>query len=302
MSASTAYDQPSSWRRWHVPGSPTVKRRRLSAELIQLRERAGLTHDEVCRRLEWSRGRLTHMEQNKWTRPDIGNIRLLLDLYSVSDANIREAILNLARQSRERGWWQSYRDVFRGSLPGFEAEASQMRMYEIALIPGLLQTEAYATAIFRAGYGLQAGEAAVPRRVQGRMARQAILTRDDPPRLWAVIDEAALVKPVGGTQVMREQLEHLVEMARRPNITIQVLPTMVGAHAAMACGFVILDFPGDLDPSIVYLETFTDSLFLERPDEVQTYALLHNRGVSVALTADESIAYVTALTARLPQE
>lgn len=285
-----------------MTGSPTVKRRRLSAELIRLREQAGMTHDDVCKHLEWSRGRLTHMEQNRWTRPDIGNIRLLLDLYGVTDGHVREAMLNLARQSRERGWWQNYKDVFRGSLPGFEADATQLRTYEIAFVPGLLQTRGYAMAIFRAGQVLDDGEAAVIRRVEGRLARQGILIRENPPQLWAVIDEAALLKLVGGVDVMVDQLRYIVEMAKHPNITIQVLPNSAGAHAAMACGFVILDFAGDLDPSLVYLETPTDSLFLERPEEVQAYTLIHNRVLAAALTAEESVPYIEALIARLPQE
>ncbi|WP_433367906.1 helix-turn-helix domain-containing protein [Streptosporangium sp. CA-115845] len=281
-------------------GSPTVKRRRLSAELIRLREQAGLTHDEVAKRLEWSRGRLTHMEQNKWVLPDIGNVRMLLDLYGVVDAAVREAILDLARQSRERGWWAKYKDVFGGSLPGFEAEATQIRTVELVTIPGLLQTAAYATAVFQAGQVLD--QAAVRRRVEARLARQAILTRDNPPQLWAVIDEAALRKMVGGPLVMAEQLAHLVNMAIQPNITVQVLPDSIGAHAAMGSGFVVLDFMGDLDPSIVYLETPTDNLFLERAEEVQAYTLMFNRVVAAALTVEQSVRHVTALVDQLKQE
>ncbi|WP_440068798.1 helix-turn-helix domain-containing protein [Streptosporangium sp. OZ121] len=283
-----------------MTGSPTIKRRRLSAELIRLREQAGLTHDEVARRLEWSRGRLTHMEQNKWVLPDIGNVRLLLDLYNVVDPAVREAILDLARQSRERGWWAKYKDVFGGSLPGFEAEATQIRTIELVTIPGLLQTADYATAIFQAGQVLD--QTAVQRRVEARLARQAILSRDNPPQIWAVIDEAALRKMVGGPKVMAEQLGHLAHMAMRPNIAVQVLPDSIGAHAAMGSGFVILDFAGDLDPSIVYLETPTDNLFLERPEEIQAYTLTFNRVVAAALTVEESVRYVAALADRLQQE
>ncbi|MGJ6963443.1 helix-turn-helix domain-containing protein [Streptosporangium sp. G11] len=283
-----------------MTGSPTVKRRRLSAELIRLREQAGLTHDEVARRLEWSRGRLTHMEQNKWVLPDIGNIRLLLDLYNVVDPAMHEAILDLARQSRERGWWAKYKDVFGGSLPGFEAEATQIRTIELVTIPGLLQTADYATAIFQAGQVLD--QTAVQRRVEARLARQAILNRDNPPQIWAVIDEAALRKMVGGPKVMAEQLGHLADMAMRSNIAVQVLPDSIGAHAAMGSGFVILDFMGDLDPSIVYLETPTDNLFLERPEEIQAYTLTFNRVVAAALTVEESVRYVAALADQLQQE
>lgn len=283
-----------------MTGSPTVKRRRLSAELIRLREQAGLTHDEVAKRLEWSRGRLTHMEQNKWVLPDIGNIRLLLEVYGVTDSAVREAILDLARQSRERGWWSKYKDVFGGSLPGFEAEATQIRTVELVTIPGLLQTVGYATAIFQAGQVLD--QAAVQRRVEARLARQAILDRTNPPQIWAVIDEAALRKMVGGPTVMAGQLSHLVDVATRPNIAVQVLLDSTGAHAAMGSGFVVLDFAGELDPSIVYLETPTDNLFLERPEEVQAYTLTFNRVVAAALTVEESVRYVASLVDRLQQE
>lgn len=283
-----------------MTGSPTVKRRRLSAELIRLREQAGLTHDEVAKRLEWSRGRLTHMEQNKWVLPDIGNIRLLLEVYGVTDAAVREAILDLARQSRERGWWSKYKDVFGGSLPGFEAEATQIRTVELVTIPGLLQTADYATAIFQAGQVLD--QTAVQRRVEARLARQAILDRATPPQIWAVIDEASLRKMVGGPAVMAGQLSHLADMATRSNIAVQVLLDSTGAHAAMGSGFVILDFAGELDPSIVYLETPTDNLFLERPEEVQAYTLTFNRVVAAALTVEESVRYVASMVDRLQQE
>ncbi|MEV6982649.1 helix-turn-helix transcriptional regulator [Sphaerisporangium sp. NPDC051017] len=282
-----------------MTGSPTIKRRRLSAELIRLREEAGLTVDEVGKRLEWSRGRLTHMETNKWVRPDTTNIRALLDLYGVTDRDVREAILDLARQSREKGWWAQYRDVFSGSLPGFEAEASQIRTYEALTVPGLLQTPGYAEAIFRGGQVLVDDETAIGRKVQARLARQRLLVRHNPPQLWAVLDEAALRKVVGGEEIMREQLLHLVETAKRSSVTIQVLPDSIGAHAAMHGSFVILDFPGDLDPSVVYLETATDNLFLERPSELQAYTLIYNRVVAAALTVEDSVAYVASLADQL---
>ncbi|MFC7382408.1 helix-turn-helix domain-containing protein [Sphaerisporangium rhizosphaerae] len=279
-----------------IPGSPTVRRRRLSAELVRMREQAGMTVEEVTKSLEWSRGRLSHMEQNRWTRPDLGNIRALLNLYGVTDPEVCEAILNLARQSREKGWWAQYKDIFGGSLPGFEAEATQIRSFELALVPGLLQTPDYAKAIFHAGQVLD--EAAVQRRVEARCARQGILDRQAPPQFWAVIDEAALRKSVGGEDVMARQLEHLVLMAKRPNITIQILPDSVGAHAALQGAFVILDFSSALDPSLVYLETATESLWLEKVEQVQAYTLIYNRIVAAAMTAEESLRHMTTLSDR----
>ncbi|MER7126703.1 helix-turn-helix domain-containing protein [Micrococcus luteus] len=280
-----------------MSGSPTVQRRRLSAELIRLRQAAGLSQEEASERLEWSRGRLHHMETNKWRRPDLGNIRSLLDIYGVTDEQVREAILDLARRSREKGWWAKYSDVFRGSLPGFEADATHIRAYDGMLINGLLQTADYAAAVFRGGQVI--GDEAVKRRVEARLARQEILRRPDPPNLWAVIDEAALRKLVGGPEVMAEQLRHVVEMAAQPNITMQVVPDAAGAHAATAGSFILMDFAADLDLSVVYLETATDSLYLEKPEELQEYTLIFTRVVASAMTPEESIRHVASLVDQL---
>lgn len=278
-------------------GSPTVKLRRLSAELIRLRKAAGLTVEEVTNRLGWSKGRLTKWETNQWTRPDLVLIRALLDLYGVTDETVREAILDLARRSREKGWWAKYSDVFRGSLPGFEADATQIRTYEALYIPGLLQTPDYAAAVFRAGQVLD--EAAVKRRVEVRIVRQDVLKREKPPEFYALIDEAALRKMVGGAAVMAEQLRHLIEVAAAPHITIQILPDAIGAHAAMPGPFTILDFGSDLDPSVVYLETATDSLHLEKPEELQAYSLIFNRAVASSLPPEESVKYLATLVDQL---
>ncbi|MET8334324.1 helix-turn-helix domain-containing protein [Streptosporangium canum] len=278
-------------------GSPTVKLRRLSAELIRLRKAAGLTVEEVTTRLGWSKGRLTKWETNQWTRPDQTLIRALLDLYGVTDDAVREAILDLARRSREKGWWAKYSDVFRGSLPGFEADATQIRTYEALYIPGLLQTPGYAAAVFRAGQVLD--EIAVKRRVEVRIVRQDVLKREKPPQFYALIDEAALRKMVGGPAVMAEQLRHLIEVAAAPHITIQILADAIGAHAAMPGPFTILDFGSDLDPSVVYLETATDSLHLEKPEELQAYSLIFNRAVASSLPPEESVRYLATLVDQL---
>ncbi|MGW2143422.1 DUF5753 domain-containing protein [Nonomuraea bangladeshensis] len=153
------------------------------------------------------------MEANKWTRPDLGNIRALLDLYSVSDQAQRESILALARQSREKGWWAKYQEIWRGSLPGFEAEASMISMYENLRVPGLFQAADYATAIFKGSQVLDDDQ--IHRRVEARLARQGVLHGETPPTLWTVIDEAALAKAVGGPSVMRNQLQHIVEVRAR---------------------------------------------------------------------------------------
>ncbi|MBB2909345.1 transcriptional regulator with XRE-family HTH domain [Streptosporangium becharense] len=280
-----------------MTGSPTVKLRRLSAELIRLRKKAGLTVEEVTTRLGWSKGRLTKWETNQWTRPDLVLIRALLDLYGVTDNAVREAILDLARQSREKGWWAKYTDVFRGDLPGFEADATQIRTYEALYVPGLLQTSGYAAAVFRAGQVLD--EVSVKCRVEVRMVRQDVLKREKPPEFYALIDEAALRKMVGGPEVMAEQLRHLIEVAAEPHITIQILPDAIGAHAAMPGPFTILDFGTALDPSVVYLETATDSLHLEKPEELQAYNRIFTQAVAFSQTPEESVRYLATLVDQL---
>ncbi|MGC5010423.1 helix-turn-helix domain-containing protein [Streptosporangium sp. DT93] len=277
--------------------SPTVRRRRLSAELIRLREQAGLSVEEAGRRLEWSRGRLNKMEANKWTRPDLGNIRALLDLYAVTDPVQHEAILTLARQSREKGWWSNYQDIWRGSLAGFEAEASLINTYEDLRVPGLLQTKDYAAAMFKGGQVME--DTQISRRVEARLTRQTILHDKTCPALWAVIDEAALTKTVGGPSVMRQQLRHIIEMSARPNIHVQVLPDSAGAHAAMDGAFTILNFQDQDDPSIVYIETATSDLYLETHEELQRYKLIFDLIRSSALSPSSSVARMAELIDQL---
>ncbi|GAA3790655.1 helix-turn-helix transcriptional regulator [Sphaerisporangium flaviroseum] len=272
--------------------SPTVKRRQLSATLRQLRDECGLTSTEAAKRLEWAPSKLTRIERNEWKLPNVHDIRLLLDLYGVADQQQREALLVLARESRQRGWWADYKDVFRSNLPAFEAGASVIRTYETVLIPGLLQTPEYTAAVFRGGQVLDS--AIIDRYVEARRARQQLLSREHPPSFLALIDEAALLKVVGGPKVMQDQLRHLIEMASRPNVTIQVIPNSIGAHSALTGGpFVILDFSGE--PSLVYMATATDSLWLERPEEYQRYNLIFTHVSASALSPEDSTQHIAAM-------
>ncbi|MDT0305047.1 helix-turn-helix domain-containing protein [Streptomonospora wellingtoniae] len=249
--------------------SPTVRRRRLSAELKRLREESGFTAEQVGDRLGWSRGRLTNMELNKWKRTDPVIVRALADLYGASE-EVREGLVTLARQSREKGWWARYGDVLTGAYVGFEAEASVISTYQSMVIPGLLQTREYASASDRAVHTQDA--AATERAADARMERQEILDREDAPRLWAVIDESVLLRPAGGRDVMRAQIEKLIQVSEEVNtIKVQVLPLEVGLHPGTAGSFTLLDFPNPADPSIVYIENRTDGLYLEESPEVETY-------------------------------
>ncbi|QVJ02009.1 helix-turn-helix domain-containing protein [Nocardiopsis eucommiae] len=271
--------------------SPTVRRRRLSAVLRQLRRAKGATLEAVTADLEWSRGRLAHMEGNKWVRPDLGNVRQLLDYYEVTDTKTREATLDLARQSRERGWWtKQYKDAFEsGSLVGFESEASVVSTWQPVVVPGLLQTEKYAAASARAALARPAAE--VDRIVEARMARQEVLVGDQPPTVWAVIDESVLHRLPREGGVARGQLAHLLGLAENPDnhVTIQVLPFRAGLHPGISGPFVLLDFQDELDAPLVFLESRTEGLFLEEPPEVNEYRLVFDHLQVTALSQAESL-------------
>lgn len=276
-----------------------VQLRRLSQELLRLRKAAGLTQEEVQAAMEWSKGRLTYMEQGKWKRADIGTVSRLLDLYGVKEEE-KERLLNLARKSRAKGWWVDYRDVFPAAFPSFEDAATMIRAYEAQLVPGLLQTPEYAEAVIRGGRYRFADQQAVQRRVEARMERKRILGREQPPDLWFVIDEAALQRMVGGPEIMRNQIRYLVEMAARSPITIQVLPNSAGAHPAMSGGsFVLLDFAKTQDPPLVYIEQATSSVFVDQLEDVQAYTLIFTRIASLALSPDDSVSLMMALRERI---
>lgn len=277
--------------------SPTIRRRRLSKALLRFRREAGLRADEVARRLGWQASKVTRIERNEWKRPSVKDVLDLLDLYGVTDPAVREAMARLASEARERGWWEAYRDVLGGALPEFEAEAARLHIFEALLVPGLLQTAAYAAAVFRGGQAVS--PELIDRRVQARLARQLILEREDPPALWVIIDEAALRKHVGGPAVMREQLEHLAAMATRPNIDIQVVPDTFGAHASMSGQFWILEFESPDDPALVYVETASGDLFVEDPHLVERYMLRFNHVRGAALSSDLSLEYIADLVKRL---
>ncbi|WP_285729432.1 helix-turn-helix transcriptional regulator [Nocardiopsis sp. ATB16-24] len=249
--------------------SPTIRRRRLSAELRRLREASKLTAEQVGDKLGWSRGRLTNMELNKWKRPDPVIVRALANLYQ-APPDVTEGLVLLAKQSREKGWWSRYGDVFTDAYVGFEAEASAVSTYQSMVVHGLLQTPEYAAASTRIGRSRSAET--IDRVVQARLARQEILDQEDPPKLWCVLDESVLLRPAGSKQVMRDQITKLIRLIETADhIKIQVLPLEVGLHPGIAGSFTILDFANPLDPSIAYIETRTDGLYLEDDEEVQVH-------------------------------
>lgn len=274
------------------PHSPTLRRRRLSAELKRARSEANLTTTKVVKSLKWAAGKLSKIETAETQTIKANDLDKLLDLYQVTDPGRREALHALARDAKLRGWWSKYREVFGPqSLPDFEAEACAIRTFEGLVIPGLLQTPDYARAVIQGGRYTSAGE--IERRVKARMERRDILTRFKPASLRAVVDEAALHRMVGSSEVMSDQLRHLLHMAELPNVDFQVLPFSAGAHAALTVPFSILDFPDPLDAPIVFVDTASGGLFLEESDEVEAHSVTFGDVQGSATSAAQSARVIT---------
>ncbi|MFI9585441.1 helix-turn-helix domain-containing protein [Streptomyces sp. NPDC052236] len=273
--------------------SPTVWRRWLAFELARLRKEAALDQKDVAKALRCTVGKVSYYETAE--RPvvvrDLDEV--LLPLYNVPQERW-PLYLRAAADSRKKGWWESYGE---DPLPswfslfvGLEQGASQIRAYESEAMPGLLQTKAYTDAITRRGTAEQL-DAHVDRRVELRMTRQSVLSREGGPlRLWTVLSEAVLRRMVGSPAVMREQLVHLTEMAHSPKITVQVMPFTRGAHPGMAAGpFQILGFPWPTDPGVVYVQHQAGATYLEAADEIQAHTVAFEHLVALALSPDESI-------------
>lgn len=275
--------------------SPTVRRRRLARELRQLREAAGFkTADEVTKRLEWAAGKVNRLEKALAVQPRVADIRLLLDTYGVTDEATREALFTLTREARQRGWWTAY-GALTDNYVEFEAAAKKISTYELAVVPGLLQTPAYATALQR-GW-LMRDEKEIERLVKLRMERQQILTDDDPPQLWAVIDEAAIMRSFGSPEAKAKQLQRLIETERLEHVTVQVLPMNVAPHPGLSGSFVILDYEDD--PSLVYREARPGSTYMEGAAEVEERRTVFQHLSATALGPDESIAHLRRLADHL---
>src|SRR5215469_1247580 len=243
--------------------SPAVRRRRLALELRRLREAARLTCEEVADHLECSASKISRMETGR-VSVSPRDVRDMLDLYRVPQEQ-REGLVQLARDSRQKGWWHAYSDAMQphfATYVGLESAASEIRIYEVSVIPGLLQTEEYARAVVRAAM-MNSPHEDIERRVALAMARQPALTRADPLKIWTVLDEAALRRCVGGPRVMRPQLEHLLVQAAMPNVQLQVIPFAAGAHPGMGRPFVILVFSDLIDTDVVYLEDLASALWVE---------------------------------------
>ncbi len=270
MSAGTQEEPPNS--------GPTVLRILLGAQLRRLREGKGISREDAGYEIRASGSKISRMELGRvsFKERDVAD---LLSMYGVTNDAEREALLGLARQANNPGWWHHYGDIlppwFQSYL-GLEAAASLIRTYEIQFVPGLLQTPEYARAVILLGHaGATPDE--IDRRVELRRQRQQILDRIEPPQLWAVIDEAVLRRPIGGPEVMRAQIEALIEAAKKPNVRLQIIPFHAGGHAAAGGPFAILRFPEPELPDVVYVEQLTSAIYLEKRDDVDHYAIAMER-------------------------
>ena len=273
-----------------VRPSPTVRRRRLRYELRRLREERGLTIEQVQ---ELSGGDLKAPTMSRWetgersVRPT--DLRLLLDIYEMQGEQ-RETLLTLAREAKERGWWQPYISAIPEWFQvyvGLETEAARIQEYAAELVPGLLQIADYYRTFLQTAPAAGSGDE-IERKITVRLARQERLTGDDPPEYWAVLNEAAIRRVVGGPKAMREQLHHIAEMADLPSMNVQVLPFSAGVHPAMEGAFSVLGFPEPTDPDVVYLENQVGSLYLEEESEIDRYARMLSHLVAKALAPEES--------------
>jgi transcriptional regulator with XRE-family HTH domain len=279
--------------------SPTVRRRRLASELRRLRDRAELTIDEVGEKLECSASKISRIETGH-----VGvtprDVRDMLELYGVESDELEE-LVQLSREARKKGWWHNYSEVFTGAFVGLEAEAATLRAYQALLVPGLLQTADYTREVTRASRP-DIPPAELDRRVAGRQARQQLLFDTDPPQYWAVVDEAVLSRPVGGPSAMVAQLGQLIELASLPHVTLQVIPFGAGAHAGMEGAFLILGFPEQADPDVVYVENTSTGVYLEEPPEILRYTLKFDHLRASALGPDATLEKIAEAATRYARE
>jgi transcriptional regulator with XRE-family HTH domain len=248
-----------------------VQRLVLGGHLRRLREEAGMTTERAALSIRGSHSKISRMEHGRvgFKERDIAD---LLTLYGVGSGDEREALLSLARGANTPGWWQGYSDILPHWVEpyfGLEAAAAFIREYELQFVPGLLQIEDYARAVIRLGN--RPSEDEVVRRAQARMSRQEILDRENPPKVWAVLDEGALRRVIGGPKVMKQQLSHLIEMCDHPAVTLQILPFSAGAHRAMGGPFTILRYTEPDLRDVVFIEQLTSALYLDKQTEVDAY-------------------------------
>jgi transcriptional regulator with XRE-family HTH domain len=267
----------------------TVRRILLGTVLRKLRTKKGISAKEAGYHIRGTESKISRMETGKvsFKERDVAD---LLTLYGVTEAKERDQILNLVNEANTLGWWHTYGE----SLPnwfeafvGLETAASIVRTYEVQYIPGLLQCREYARAVIGNNRSFTPDE--VEKRVEVRIRRQDVLDRPGAPVFWTVLDEAALRRPIGGAESMQPQIEYLIEQTQRANVTIQLLPFSVGAHAAEGGAFVLLRFAEPELADLVYLEHLTGAQYLDRPEDVEQYSRVMDRISVDALTPEDTV-------------
>ncbi|MFF3613578.1 helix-turn-helix domain-containing protein [Streptomyces sp. NPDC002580] len=274
--------------------NPTVRRRRLGQELRRLRELKGMTAEEVAERLLVSQSKISRLENGRRSISQ-RDVRDLCGVYEVDDHRIVDSLMQMAKDSRQQGWWHSFGDIPYSVYIGLETDAASLRVYDPQVVPGLLQTRPYAEALI-AGALPETAAVDIDKRVQVRLKRQErISAPDNPLRLWTVLDEAALRRTVGNRSLMREQLEHLVEQSQLPHVTVQVIPFEMGAHPGLNGQYAILEFPDAADSSVVYIEGVTSDLYLEKANDVQKYSVMYEHLRAQALNVEQSRQFIADL-------
>ncbi|WP_405807633.1 helix-turn-helix domain-containing protein [Streptomyces sp. NBC_01187] len=269
----------------------------LGKRLQHLRESAGVTYEQAGRALD-----VTHATIRRMEKAEVGlkvpYVEKLLRTYGVEEPEELEAFVALAREANQPGWWHRYRDVLPEWFSVFvslESESQVIRAYEPHYVPGLLQTESYARAVLRAGMP-HAPEGEIKRGVALRMERQSVLTRDEePPLLWAVVDETVLRRHIGGSEVMREQVDHLLQATERSNVVLQIMPFSAGPHPAMYGPFHLFRFPIEELPDVVCSESLVGAVYLDQRDDVSTFLEALDRMSAQAVPVARTRAVLSAL-------
>lgn len=282
-----------------LSGAPTARRMVLGAQLRRLREAAGITRAEAGYNIRGSESKMSRLELGRvGFKPR--DVEDLLTMYGVHDPREREIFLDMVEQSNQPGWWYRYNDTMPGwfsDYVGLEESAARIQTFELQFVPGLLQTEEYARTI--ASYGRSDfASTSVERRIALRMRRQKVLTRPDPPRLWAFVDEAVLRRPIGGPKVMKAQLDALLEWTSLPHITLQILPYERSGHAAEGA-FSVLRFAEPELPDVAYIEHLTGALYLDKLDELEPYGRAIDRLAVDAEAPEQSRAMIDKLRSAL---
>nr|WP_240982051.1 MULTISPECIES: helix-turn-helix transcriptional regulator [unclassified Streptomyces] len=269
----------------------------MGQELRKLREGKGMTAEQVAERLLVSQSKISRLENGRRSISQ-RDVRDLCGVYEVEDEAMVNSLMQMAKDSRQQGWWHAFGDIPYSVYIGLETDAQSLRVYEPQIIPGLLQTRAYATAVI-SGALPESTAADIEKRTNVRTRRQErIRDEEGPLRLWAVIDEAALRRIVGSRQVMAEQLEHLVEQSYLPHVTVQVLPFDTGAHPGISGQYSILEFPDASDSSVVYIEGVTSDLYLEKGPDVAKYSYMYEHLRAQALGVEQTREFVAGIAKR----